>query len=70
MEITANQVFLHGGTRYEAGETYDVEPDLAGYFVHNGWATSPAINVGPPSAPAEVDLDVHSVHHEAKTEGP
>lgn len=64
MEITPNQPFLHGGERYEPGETYDVDDALGGYFVGNGWATAEGLETG--LAPASVDLEVDSVVHETK----
>lgn len=66
MKITPNQVFLHGGVRYEPGQDYDVDPVDGGYFVHNGWADSDAMPTG--TAPAEVDLEVHGAVHEATAE--
>lgn len=68
MQITANQVFLHGGQRYEAGETYEVSDGDGTYFVNVGWATAEGLETGTP--PDSVDLDVHTGSHEAKTEGP
>jgi hypothetical protein len=73
MQITANQVFLHGEDRYEAGQTYDVAPELATHFVLAGWADSP--DVTPPghdsAASDVVTLDVHDAghEHEASTHG-
>lgn len=59
MKITANQVFLHGEDRYEAGETYDVPDALGGYFVGVGWADADGIETG--STPDVVDLEPHDV---------
>ena len=62
MKITANQDFLHHRVRYTAGESYDVGPALAGYFVGNGWADPdediPGFERKP--QPANVDLQIDS----------
>ena len=44
--ITATQKFLHEDGRYAKGKTYDVAPELAAYFVGNGWATSDKVPEG------------------------
>jgi len=67
MQITANQVFLHGGERYEAGETYDVPDALGGYFVGVGWADAEGLETG--STPDEHDLEVDSSVVANKTGG-
>lgn len=46
MKITPTEDFLDGHDRYEEGREYEVDEDLAGRAVRNGWATSP-------DAPAE-----------------
>ena len=65
--ITATQKFLHEDGRYAKGKTYQVTPELAAYFVGNGWATSDQVSEEarttiPPT------LDVHSSRsgHKAK----
>jgi len=71
IRITANQDFLHGEDRYVKGEDYDVEPELAGYFVGVGWAdTDEDVKPTATPPPAEVDLDVQSsAQGQAATDG-
>ena len=68
MQITATQRFRHGYDTYEEGEEYDVDDNLAAYFVFNGWATSPDVQV-PGSEPADVTLEVDDAGQDQATEG-
>jgi hypothetical protein len=39
MKIHATTTFMHGRTRFEAGQKYQIPGRTGGYFVHSGWAT-------------------------------
>ena len=68
MQITPNQRIRHGGEQYEAGQEYDVDPVLGGYFVLNGWADSD--DVESPNAVDDnpVDLKVDDAEHSTEAE--
>lgn len=57
MQITATRLFRHGRTTFDAGHTYDVPDSLGGYFVLNGWATSPDLDPHDPAQGAEITID-------------
>lgn len=51
--VVPNQVFLHGSDRFEPGERYTVDINLARYFERNGWVEGSTEIPGP----AELDVD-------------
>lgn len=65
MQITANQAFLHGGERYEAGETYEVSDGDGTYFVNVGWADAEGLETGTP--PDSVDVEIDGAVHQSET---
>lgn len=77
MKITATQDFLDGADRYVDGQDYEVEAMVGGYFVRNGWATSPdappewsaGVTVMTPPADAEVTLEPHDAVQDSTAPG-
>lgn len=60
-KITALTTFLDDRVRYEAGEPYEVDDDLAAYFGRLGWAKVDGVDAAP--QPQEVTLDIHDSDH-------
>lgn len=60
MKIKATQDFLQNTKRYREGRSYEVDDDMAAYFVSCGWATSPNLDIDQAvHAMSSVTLDVH-----------
>lgn len=62
VRIKPNQVFLHGGKRFEKGQVYRVEIGLARYFDRNGWLEGSDIR--PPIGQKSLEIDDSVLGHD------